>query len=131
MTSLLFQEMVKKLDEKVTKPTLLIVDGPACHSIDALTTSFITVRHLPPNTTSKLQPLDAGITAAFERRYRIRQSDYALESMEENRSPYAVDQYKAMCWVKAAWDEVSCVAIHNCWRHTGLLGLHSPLPGAF
>jgi len=35
-----------------------------------LTLSNVQVLFLPPNTTSRIQPMDAGIIAAFKKRYR-------------------------------------------------------------
>ena len=49
---------------------------------------------LHPNTTSKIQPMDAGIIAAFKRRYRRYHLQNAIDCDErgEARTIYKVDQ---------------------------------------
>jgi hypothetical protein len=76
---------------------------------------------LPPNTTSKIQPMDAGIIAAFKRRYRNFQLQDAIDKDEAGASDiYKVDQLSAMRWCKRAWKDISPTTIANCFRHTGL-----------
>ena len=43
---------------------LLIIDNAQSHIYNHLTLAFLEVHPLPPNTTSKLQPLDAGIISS-------------------------------------------------------------------
>ena len=45
---------------------LLIIDNAPSHIYDHLDLAFLEVHSLPPNTTSKLQPLDAGIISSFK-----------------------------------------------------------------
>ena|SRR5436305_15217622 len=45
---------------------LLIIDNALSHIYDHLTLPFVEVHPLPPNTISKLQPLDAGIISSFK-----------------------------------------------------------------
>ena len=56
---------------------------------------------LQPNTTSKLQPLDAGITAAFKGYYRRNRLSWALDNLDDGQNPRKVDQSAAMRWVKS------------------------------
>ena len=49
---------------------LLLTDNASCHSIDIIDSlSNVKVHFLPPNTTSHLQPMDAGIIYSFKVRY--------------------------------------------------------------
>jgi len=83
---------------------------------------------LLPNTTSKLQPLDAGIIAAFKCHYHQRQLEYALNQLNEKKDPYKINQLTAMKWATQAWHEVKPSTIVNCWRHTSILPSTNPVP---
>jgi hypothetical protein len=82
---------------------------------------WVKVVRLPPNTTSKLQPLDAGIIQSFKTRYRKRQLQYALDAIDDDLKPYNVNQLQAMTWIRTAWQSVTAECIENCWKHTGIL----------
>jgi hypothetical protein len=85
--------------------------------------SNVKVVFLPPNTTSKIQPMDAGIIAAFKRRYRKLHLQSAIDREECGEAElYKVDQLTAMRWCRAAWGDVSMETIANCFRRTGILG---------
>lgn len=80
------------------------------------------VLFLPPNTTSKLQPMDAGIIAAVNMRYRRRQLERALDFIDLGEvNIYNIDQLTAMRWLKTVWEELPGHVIFNCWKHTILL----------
>ena len=53
---------------------LLLVDNASSHSLNDGETfvqlSNITLQYLPPNTTSHLQPMDAGIIKSFKAKYK-------------------------------------------------------------
>ena len=84
--------------------------------------SAVDVRFLPPNTTSKLQPMDAGIIASLKRRYRTVQYNQALDFLEEgNANIYHIDQLTAVKCLKAVWEEIPGTVIAHCWDSTGLL----------
>ena len=57
---------------------LLLLDNCPSHKIDGLAFSHVDVLFLPPNTTSKLQPMDAGIIMSFKRHYRHHHVKYVL-----------------------------------------------------
>jgi hypothetical protein len=71
MTSSIFGEVLAKLDAKMEKSgrnILLFVDNAACHP--EINLKNIKLVFLPPNTTSKLQPCDAGIIQMMKTMYR-------------------------------------------------------------
>ena len=47
-------------------------------NVSNLELTNVAVRFLPPNTTSRIQPMDAGIIASFNKRYRSFQLQHAL-----------------------------------------------------
>ncbi|GMF34036.1 unnamed protein product [Phytophthora fragariaefolia] len=103
MTAILFREWLCNFDvdmHKQKRKVVLLIDNASSHIISELHLNSVTVVFLPPNTTSKLQRLDAGIIAALKRRYRHRQLEQALDKEEEGivRDIYDVDQLQAMRW---------------------------------
>ncbi|KAF0766932.1 hypothetical protein AaE_002883 [Aphanomyces astaci] len=86
----------------------------------------IKIKMLPPNTTTHLQPQDAGIIASFKAKLKQRQLQNALDQismvMEGRQSGlYEVPLVEAMSWAKEAWRSVSPATISNCWGRTGIL----------
>ena len=77
---------------------------------------------LPPNTTSKLQPLDAGIIASVTTRYRKYQYGRALDCLDASESNiYKLDRLTAMRAIQNIWDKLPASVIAKCWNHTGLI----------
>jgi len=75
MLTTIFQEWFQEFDHQVGQKyggqrVLLLFDNCSSHKLENLTLSYINVYFLPPNTTSKLQPMDAGIIMAFKKHYR-------------------------------------------------------------
>lgn len=75
MLSTIFQEWLQEFDRQVGQRhggqrVLLLIDNCSSHKIENLILSYVDIYFLPPNTTSKLQPLDAGIIMAFKKHYR-------------------------------------------------------------
>ncbi|CAG8565314.1 9313_t:CDS:2 [Cetraspora pellucida] len=55
--------------EDANQYILLLIDSATSHVIGDVNLTHIKVVILPPRTTSKLQPMDAGIIAAFKHQY--------------------------------------------------------------
>jgi len=96
MTGVLFQKYLQRLDRYVNRPILLLIDNAPSHIADGLELRNVKVLCLPPNTTSKLQPLDAGIIAAFKKHYRKKQVLWGLDQLDVSENPYKVHQLRAM-----------------------------------
>lgn len=75
MLATLFQEWLQDFDHQMYRKhrdqrVLLLLDNCSSHKVEGLTLQCVDVHFLPPNTTSKIQPMDAGIIVAFKRHYR-------------------------------------------------------------
>lgn len=71
MTSKIFTQWLYKINNKFKKEgrkSLLFIDS--CPSHAAVDLSNVKIQMLPPNTTARLQPCDAGIIRAYKLQYR-------------------------------------------------------------
>ena len=111
---------------------LLLIDNAPSHMTNDLTLTNVKVQLIPPCTTSMIQPMDAGVIAAFKRRYRRYHLQNAIDCDErrEGFNIYKVDQLTAMRWSVAAWNEISSTTIANCFSHTGLFSTESVISSA-
>ena len=86
MTGYSFLQWIKKVNQGMKsqkRKILLFLDNATSHS-DSLKLSNVTLRFLPPNTTSKLQPLDLGIIRAFKARYRKHMLKHLVAKIDIN-----------------------------------------------
>ncbi|CAB5386425.1 unnamed protein product [Rhizophagus irregularis] len=86
----------------------------------------IVVKFLPPNTTTALQPCDAGIIHSFKCHYnrlfiqnRIDAYDNVQDGFVKELANYSI--YDALQNSAEAWSMVSSQTISNCWKKTGIL----------
>ena len=122
-------EWLKRIDAQISKTdgrtVLILLDTFSGHGTKANVPALASVRveFLPPNTTSKLQPLDAGIIFSLKRRYRSTQYNKALESLEEGtREIYNISKLTAMRYLIRTWKDMPASIISNCCRSTGHMG---------
>ncbi|KAK4520389.1 uncharacterized protein ATC70_008523 [Mucor velutinosus] len=103
----------------------LLVDNASVHKLKE-EFSNIKLIFLPANTTSKLQPLDAGIIANFKAQFRWHQyyravnkylAGVSLDLTEE----YRMDEVDALYFLADSWIKVKPQTIQNCWDHTKIL----------
>ena len=75
---------------------------------------------LPKCTTSRLQPLDAGIIKAFKRKYRKRLLKYVVSQIDEGKNVSeiisGINIANAIHWLQLAWRDVSTETIINCFQ---------------
>lgn len=97
---------------------LLLIDNAPSHIFDREKLTNVRVEFLPPNTTSHLQPMDAGVIRAFKAHYRHLYITRVLEHDIEGRDNiYFIDQLEGMHLAKEAWSFVTEHTIANCWKH--------------
>ena len=82
---------------------------------------------LPTNTTSLLQPLDAGVVASVKMQYRKRVIERAVDLLENDITIglFDVDLRSANLYVVDIWIKMERSMIINCWRTTELVNLDS------
>ena len=114
MDSVIMLDILTKLNRRLQtqrRKILLFLDNVASHSSDLIEKfSNIKIVFLPANTTSRLQPLDAGIIKNFNTHYRkllikhvLTQIDsYPTESLTATSIAKSVDILMAIRWVKKA-----------------------------
>ena len=114
MDSILFQEWVRELDRRFTaegKKIALVVDNcPAHPSIDNLVS--VDLMFLPPNTTSKLQPMDQGVKSLSVRKL--------IEAIEKNKPLPEFSILDAMRMLDVAWEKVTKETVVNCFAKAGI-----------
>lgn len=83
----------------------------------------ITLLYLPLNTTSKLQPLNQGIIAAFKAAYRRQYADYMVQYFNRHsEAPQTLNIRSAIYLMADTWESIPTSAISNCWKRASLVG---------
>jgi DDE superfamily endonuclease len=80
----------------------------------------------PPNTTSKVQPLDQGIIRAFKVYYRSRLVKHVISSctLTSSLDQVVITALDAIYWIEAAWKNVTESTIRNTFRTAGFKHHH-------
>lgn len=104
---------------------VLFIDNAPCHpqSLKGMF-SNIEVQFLPANTTSRTQPLDAGIIKTWKVYYRRKLLRYIVSQIEGGKKASeivkSVNLLMAVRWMVSAWEEVRPEIIIKCFRHVGM-----------
>lgn len=127
MTQTLFFEWLKRFDAYVARTqnrkVALLLDNCTAHGCPETLPELhnVEVIFLPPNTTSKIQPMDAGVIASVKARYRSAQMERAVDLIDEDlTNVYKVDILTAMRILKRIWESLPSGNIRHCWEHTGV-----------
>ncbi len=106
----IWNEYIKKLNNRMRRQNrniLLLVDNAPTHALYETTyLTNITIKYLPPNTTSHLQPCDQGIINNFKSQYRklyLRNRVKAFDKFREfGIEPVEIDINKCIKYVAYA-----------------------------
>ena len=127
MDSELMEEILRTLNRKCAvedRKILLFIDNVPSHP-ESFSDCFshVQIVFLPKNTTSKLQPLDAGIIKNFKVFYRKQLLQYVLAKIKPGSKASdvisSVDLLKSIGWVMDAWRKVKKETIVNCFSKCG------------
>ncbi|CAO3656452.1 unnamed protein product [Mucor fragilis] len=114
MTTDIFSKYVKRLNASFRYPkrdVAILVDNASVHKLKEEFSS-IKLIFLPANTTSKLQPLDAGIIANFKAQFRWHQYFRAVNkylsgvSLDNLAQEYRMDEVNALYFLADFWIKV-------------------------
>ena len=128
MNSEIMNAVLSQLNKRLTKEKrkiILFIDNAPCHPPRLEGTfSNIKVVFLPKNTTSKTQPLDAGIIANWKIKYKKRLLRYVCSradgSINASEIVKSINVLMSIEWGRQAWDELSASTIRKCFQSTGL-----------
>ena len=125
MTGQLFLSFMKKLNSKFQKQNrhvAVILDNCSAHNSPELSRlSHVKFYFLPPNTTAKLQPMDAGIIQNLKVHYKKRLVKKRLISLEE-KTKFEWNILDAIFALKAAWNnDVKPETIEHCFAKCGFI----------
>ncbi|BFZ15182.1 hypothetical protein BsWGS_18221 [Bradybaena similaris] len=127
MTRDIFTVWANKLNNKMRlqgRKILLLLDNCTAHP--PLQLSNIKLLMLPPNSTSKLQPCDAGIIQTVKLNYRKRLLQHVLFKLSQDSTATgpqlanSVTLMDAVLWWKSSWDLLHADTIVKCFSMCGV-----------
>ena len=122
------EDVLRLLDRKVQlecRKITLFLDNVPCHP-ETLQNNLKNIKliFLSKCTTSRMQPLDAGIIRAFKCKYRKKLLKYVFSRTDEGKNASEIIQdvniAKAIHWLQVAWRDVSTETIINASENVGL-----------
>jgi hypothetical protein len=124
MRSEIFKEFLIKFNRKMIKENRkiwLFVDNCSTHPFINL--SNIKLVFLPPNTTSRLQPMDQGIIHCLKSYYRRKFVQKLIAIIDAKQIPTAksIDLFDAINFLNSSWNDVSLNTIQNCFKKSGFI----------
>ena len=106
---------------KEDRTVLMLLDNFPAHVVDS--TSNIKLAFLPPNQTSKVQPLDLGIIKVYKDHEAAAKAKHRLDNLYlyDNVKDYckSVDVLQASKWIMKGWKKTKKRTIRNCFNKTG------------
>jgi hypothetical protein len=125
MTQAIFEEWItdsNRMMKKENRKILLLADNATSHR-GTTVMSNVTVKFLPLNLTSEVQPLDQGITRSVKVRYRKMMLQYTVTVAEPSNTRYdfnkSISALHAVRSVSSAWEQISRETTAKCFRRAG------------
>ncbi|XP_057297585.1 tigger transposable element-derived protein 4-like [Hydractinia symbiolongicarpus] len=117
-----FTDYVKKLDvkfETAGRKIVLIIDNcPAHPEVTGL--KAVELVFLPPNTTSKTQPMDQGVIRALKAYYRSNLVKRQIKFIDGGKEVPKINILEGMQILVKSWDAVSKDTVKNCFKKAGI-----------
>ncbi|GFT08809.1 tigger transposable element-derived protein 6 [Trichonephila clavipes] len=118
MATELFNEWLVSLNSDMKRENrhiLLFLDNCTVHNnTPALSNGKL--QFFPPNSTSKLQPLDQGIIHNFKTFYRREVVKSVLDNLENQQHETTISILAALIMIGKAWGAVTPLTIHSCFK---------------
>ncbi|XP_041094113.1 tigger transposable element-derived protein 6-like [Polyodon spathula] len=132
MTALIFEEWLREFDRSMrirNRHVVLLLDNASPYENTGGQLTNVSVRFLPPDTASKIQPLSAGIVQNFTALYRRQQLQHYVRCVDAGK-PQDLNIKDALYFVRDSWQQVSAATISSCWRHCDILPTEPEAPVA-
>ena len=114
-----FSDYARRWSHVEGRKVALITDNyPAHPNVDNL--KAIESVFLPPNTTSKAQPMDQGVIRALKAFYRTNVVRRQIKYINTCRTTSKINILEAMPMLVTSCDAVSANTVKNCFRKAGL-----------
>jgi hypothetical protein len=127
MTEKIFTDLMIKLNKRFKSQNLkilLLLDNCSSHPELSLTNIELLFLFLPPNTTSRLQPLDAGIIRSFKQRYRNQMLDYIIEMIKPDEKCEnflkRINLLNAIHFMVSSLKSIPYSVFINCFKTCGI-----------
>ena len=122
MDTEIFSDYVRMLetgfDPDGRKIVLIIDNCPAHPNVDNL--KGIQLVFLPPNTTSKTQPMDQGVIRTLKAFYRTNVVRRQIKYVDEDKMTPKINILQTMCMLVNSWDAISVNTVKNYFRKAGI-----------
>ncbi|CAF1527396.1 unnamed protein product [Adineta ricciae] len=123
MNSTIFTDWIQMINiqmRRENRKILLVLDNAPVHPAD-LKLSNVTLIFFPPNTTSKIQPLDQGVIRCFKAYYRSRLVKHIIKRCTVALTPdqIIITALDAINWIDQAWADVTGLTIRNTFCKAG------------
>ncbi|GBO04131.1 Tigger transposable element-derived protein 4 [Araneus ventricosus] len=124
MTSEICEKWVQKLDKRMIaecRKIALVSDNCPTHPKEIIQKlKNVTVFYLPPNTTSKRQPMDQGMIKNFKIHYRKRIVRKVITALENNQSMPKINLRVRISEISKTWNyDITNRTIHNSFAKAG------------
>ena len=119
MDSDIFTRWLKELDRKIAegrKITMIVDNCPAHPHVEGL--QAVELIFLPPNTTSKLQPMDQGVIRSLKAKYRSAVVKLYINRIESGQELPKISILDAMKFL--AWNRVIKDTVQTCFKRAGI-----------
>jgi hypothetical protein len=125
MTSEIFEDWLRWFDASMRhRKVVLLLDNFSAHesAVKAINNSLplqnTLIIWLPPNSTSRFQPLDQGIINTWKAYWKRQWVKFIVSEFDEGRDPMlSMNVLKAVQWGIQAWElDISASTIKNCFQ---------------
>ena len=128
MRTEIMSNVITNLNSKMKRENrhiILFLDNASCHpsSLKGMF-SNVQIEFLPKNTTSRTQPLDAGIIKTWKMYYKRKLLRHVASEIDGKKTASeivkSVNLLMAIRWMVSTWEEVPSEVISKCFKHVGM-----------
>ena len=111
--------------KNVERNVILFLDNAPCNTASLVDMfSNVKVTFLPKNTTSRTQPLDAGVIKAWIAYYRKKLLRHIISQVDSQKNVSdivkSINLLMAIKWMVESWNDVKPEVKTKCFRHVGM-----------